>query len=211
MVEDGQHIPAGAEVARIDGRILFILAAERTILNFLSRLSGVATLTYTYIEALRGLKTRVAATRKTMPGLRVLEKQAVAQAGGETHRLGLYDAVLIKDNHVAAAGSVALAVVAARQSLGNDIDIEVEIDSRGQLEEAIKAGASRLLLDNMTPQQVRACVEAAGGRVTIEASGGINLGNVLAYAEAGADIVSVGALTRSAPGIDFTLEVEAKS
>lgn len=209
LTEDGRHIPAGAEAARLEGPVITILSAERTLLNFLSRLSGVATLTNAYVEAVHGFKTRIAATRKTMPGLRLLEKQAVVHGGGETHRTGLFDAVLIKDNHIAAAGSVAQAVASVRRALGSDIDIEVEIDFHDQLEEAIAAGANRVLLDNMTPKQVRDCVEAAGGRVTIEASGGINLENVRAYAEAGADIISLGALTRSAPGIDFSLEMEA--
>lgn len=210
LIEDGQHIPADAEVAKTEGPVISILAAERTLLNFLSRLSGVATLTHAYVEALQGLKTRIAATRKTMPGLRVLEKQAVEHGGGETHRFGLYDAILIKDNHIAAAGSVASAVAQARKALGDDVDIEVEIDSIVQLDEAIKAGATRVLLDNMTPEQASACVRVAGGRVTTEASGGINLGNVRKYGEAGADVISVGMLTRSAPGIDFSLEMESK-
>lgn len=209
LVEDGQQVPAAAEVARLEGHVVSILAAERTLLNFLSRLSGVATLTRSFVAALQGTATKAAATRKTMPGLRLLEKRAVMHGGGEPHRQGLYDAALIKDNHIAAAGSVERAISAAQRALGPGSDIEVEIDALGQLEEAIAAGATRVLLDNMTPDEVRACVEAAKGRVAIEASGGISLDNVRSYAEAGADLVSVGALTSSAPGIDFSLEAEA--
>lgn len=208
LVEDGQRIPAGAEIGRLDGRLISILAAERTLLNFLSRLSGIATLTAAYVEAVKGTGARIAATRKTSPGLRILEKRAVVHGGGETHRQGLYDAVLIKDNHIAAAGGAAAAVNKLRQALGEGIGIEVEVESAAELEAAMmEAGAASVLLDNMEPEKVRECVELAAGRVSIEASGGIGLGNVRRYAEAGADVISVGALTRSAQGIDLTLEV----
>ena len=217
LVEDGQAITA-AEVARLEGGIISILAAERTILNFLSRLSGIASLTARYVDAVKGTPTRIAATRKTSPGLRVLEKLAVVDGGGEPHRSGLYDAVLIKDNHIAAAGGVGAAIEAVRRSLGgkvSDHDIEVEVDDIAQLEEALATGAiGQVLLDNMTTAEVRACHELAVWRTAsgerkpvIEVSGGINLENVRAYAEAGADVISVGALTRSAPGIDFSLEM----
>lgn len=208
LVTDGQSVPVGVEVIHLDGSLLSILAAERTLLNFLSRLSGIATETARYAAAIAGLGARVAATRKTDPGMRRLEKQAVVDGGGESHRAGLYDAVLIKDNHIAAAG-IGGAVAAVWSSLGKDIDIEVEVDSSKQLEEAIKAGASRVLLDNMTPEEIRLCVELAAGRVTVEASGGIILENIRQFAAAGADVISVGAITRAAPGIDFSLEVEA--
>lgn len=207
LVEDGQPVPAGAEIARLEGGMRSILAAERTIINFLSHLSGIATMTGRFAAATEGLPARVSATRKTVPGLRLLEKQAVADGGGETHRLGLYDAVLIKDNHIAAAGGVAAAIEAARSASGNTAAIEVEVDTMEQLEEVLAAGAGRVLLDNMAPEQVRACVEMAAGRLTIEVSGGVSLASVRAYAEAGADVISAGALTMSAPAIDFTLEV----
>jgi nicotinate-nucleotide pyrophosphorylase (carboxylating) len=208
LVEDGQQVPAGAQIGRLEGPVILILASERTLLNFLSHLSGVATLTRKAVEALAGLNTRVAATRKTMPGLRRLDKEAVAHGGGDRHRMGLYDAVLIKDNHIAAAGGVAEAVAAVRASLG-DTAVEVEVDTLSQLEEAISAGADTVLLDNMTPSQVRESVEMASGRVIIEVSGGLNLANLRAFAEAGPDLVSLGLLTRDAAGIDFSLEMEA--
>jgi nicotinate-nucleotide pyrophosphorylase (carboxylating) len=207
LVKDGQQVPAGVEAVRLEGRVISILTAERTVLNFLSLLSGVATVTGRYVEALAGLATSVAATRKTAPGLRWLEKQAVLHGGGQTHRQGLYDAVLIKDNHIAAAGSVTGAVTAVRRSRGSAMEIEVEADTEAQMQEAIDAGAARVLLDNMTPEKVRVCVERAGGRVVIEASGGINLDNIRDYAEAGADMISVGALTRSPAGMDYSLEM----
>lgn len=215
LVADGQSIPAGAEVARLDGRLLSILATERTLLNFLSRLSGIATLTAEYVEAVRGTAARIAATRKTSPGLRLPEKQAVVHGGGELHRAGLYDAILVKDNHIAAAGSIRDAVAAVRKAYGSDVWIEVEADTLFQFREALAEGADRVLLDNMTPDSMHACLESAAdeisqrpGGVEIEASGGIGLATARAFAEAGADVISVGALTMSAPAIDFSLEAE---
>ncbi|MHB8792687.1 MAG: carboxylating nicotinate-nucleotide diphosphorylase [Thermoleophilia bacterium] len=215
LVEEGQPVPAGAEVARLEGGIIPILAAERTVLNFLSRLSGIATLTATFVKAVLGTGTRIAATRKTSPGMRLPEKEAVVHGGGELHRIGLYDAILIKDNHLAAIGGISSAIDTVRKAYGLEVWIEVEADTRSQCEEALIEGADRVLLDNMTPESVRDCVLLASEKglkmqqaAEIEASGGIDLGNVRAYAEAGADVISVGALTRSAPGIDFSLEVE---
>jgi len=207
LVEAGQDVPAGAEVARLEGKLLSILAAERTLLNFLARLSGIATLTRRYVDALEGSRSRVAATRKTSPGMRYLEKQAVLHGGGETHRAGLYDAVLIKDNHIAAAGGVNGAVRAVRDALGGETPIEVEVDTPVQLEEALAAGVEAVLLDNMEPERVRDCVESASGRALVEASGGITLENVRAYAEAGAEVISAGALTNAAAAVDLSLEV----
>jgi len=214
LVEDGQPVPAGAEVARLEGSLISILTAERTLLNFLSRLSWIATFTARFVGAVHGTGARIAATRKTTPGLRLPEKEAVVHGGGLLHRIGLYDAVLIKDNHIAAAGSVTGAMAAVRKVRGPETWIEVEADTRQQFEEAVEQGANRVLLDNMSPESVRECVQSIAARSTlpnaveIEASGGIDLGNVMEYAEAGADIISVGALTRSAPGIDLSLEVE---
>lgn len=208
LVQDGQDVPRGAQIASLDGPVLSILAAERTALNFLARLSGIATLTRGFTAAVQQLPARIAATRKTDPGLRLLEKEAVVHGGGERHRLGLYDAVLIKDNHIVAAGGVTQAVAAVKRSLGEDIPIEVEADTTWQMLEAIEAGATQVLLDNMEPETVRDCVVAAGGRVVIEASGGITLANVRAYAEAGVDIISIGSLTHSARSIDMSLEME---
>lgn len=208
LVMDGQPVRAGAEIIRVEGDIIALLAAERTLLNFLSRLSGIATETARYVEAVSGTSARIAATRKTNPGLRYLEKQAVVHGGGEAHRQGLFDAVLIKDNHIVAAGGTGAAIGAVRRSLGEDVAIEIEVDDQDQLQEALAAGVDRVLLDNMTPAEVGACVSLTGGQAVIEASGGINLASVRAYAEAGADVISVGALTRAAAGIDFALEVE---
>ncbi len=208
LVTDGARIPAGAEAARIEGRLVSILSAERTVLNFLSRLSGIATLTAAYVAAISSTKARIAATRKTSPGLRLLEKQAVVDAGGLPHRAGLYDAVLIKDNHIAAAGGIGKSVEAVRKTLGNDVEIEVEVETADELDEAIDAGVQRVLLDNMSAPAVGECCKMAAGRgIVVEASGGIELTNIMAYAVAGADIISVGALTRSAPGVDFSLEM----
>ncbi|MHB1390413.1 MAG: carboxylating nicotinate-nucleotide diphosphorylase [Thermoleophilia bacterium] len=209
LVEDGQALKPGAQVARLDGRVISILSAERAVLNFLCLLSGVATLTGRFTNAVAGLPVRIAATRKTTPGLRLLQKQAVVHGGGETHRFGLYDAVLIKDNHIAAAGGVTSAVEAVRRSLGAAVTIEVEADAISQMTEAIEAGVDRVLLDNMEPGAIRDCVNAADGRVTVEVSGGINLENVRACAEAGPDVISIGSLTHSAPGIDMSLEMDA--
>lgn len=208
LVEDGQGIPEGAEIGRFEGKLTSILAAERTLLNFLTRLSGIATLAARYMEALDGLGVKVAATRKTSPGMRQLEKQAVVHGGGEPHRIGLYDAVLIKDNHIAAAGSLSGAVAAVRDALGESREIEVEVDTEEQLGEAMKAGVSTVLLDNMSPEEVKRAVEMVAGRLTVEASGRITLENVRAYAETGVDLVSAGALTSSVCAVDLSLEVE---
>ncbi len=205
---DGGRIPAGTEVARLEGRLASILAAERTLLNFLSRLSGVATLTAAFVEAVSGTGAAIAATRKTSPGLRLLEKQAVVNGGGLPHRAGLYDAVLVKDNHIAAAGGVAEAMERIRAKLGDSVDIEIEVDTIAQLKEALSAGARRVLLDNMTSEMVKECSALAAGLVEIEASGGIGLASARQFAEAGAGIISAGAITRDAPGIDFSLELE---
>jgi nicotinate-nucleotide pyrophosphorylase (carboxylating) len=178
------------------------------LLNFLSRLSGVATLTRRFADLLADLPTRIAATRKTDPGMRVLEKQAVVDGGGEPHRMGLYDAVLVKDNHIAAAGGITEAVARVRNKLGSGVYVEVEVETTKQLQEAIDANVNRVMLDNMTPEMVKSCVELAGGRVELEASGGINLDNARDFAEAGADVISLGVITRSAAGIDFSLVVE---
>ncbi|MFA5802776.1 MAG: carboxylating nicotinate-nucleotide diphosphorylase [Thermoleophilia bacterium] len=207
LVEDSQSVPAGAQIARLEGGMRSILAAERTIINFISHLSGIATYTARFIAAVEGGGARIAATRKTSPGMRLLEKQAVADGGGETHRMGLYDAILIKDNHIAAAGSVAAALESVRRAHGDDMTIEVEVDTIEQLEEVLGSAADRVLLDNMSPEEVRSCVELAAGRVIIEVSGGVNLDNVRDYAEAGVQIISTGALTMSAPAMDFSLEI----
>lgn len=209
-VGDGVSVAAGTALCTIEGNARALLTLERTFLNFVGRMSGIATLTASYVAAVRaaGAKTRVLDTRKTTPGHRLLEKYAVRCGGGANHRLGLFDAVLIKDNHVVAAGGIAAAVRAALAHAPKGVDVEVECDSLEQAEEAIGAGATALLLDNFTPDAVREAVARIGGRARIEVSGGVNLDTVAAYAAAGADDVSVGRLTHSAPSADVALDFE---
>ena len=200
----------GGPVLRITGSARALLTAERTALNFLGRLSGVATLTATVVRAIEaaGGGARLLDTRKTTPGLRALEKRAVADGGGLNHRAGLYDFILIKENHAAAAGGIGEAVRAARE-LRPDLPLEVEVRDRAEVDEALAAGAPRLLLDNMTPDEVRAAVARTAGRAELEASGGVGLDTVLVYATIpGLDYVSMGALTHSAPALDLSQALE---
>jgi nicotinate-nucleotide pyrophosphorylase (carboxylating) len=201
---------APAHVARIEGPAGAILTAERTALNFLGRLSGIATLTHRYVRAVEGSGACILDTRKTTPGLRVLEKRAVAAGGGQNHRMGLHDAVLIKENHAAVAGGVGEAVRRALRSRSG-MEIEVECRTLEEVREALAAGASRLLLDNMSPAELRQAVGLRAGGVALEASGGVTLENVAEVAETGVDFISVGALTHSAPALDFSLLVEPAS
>lgn len=203
---DGDLLRPGDVVARIEGRLSAILSGERTALNFLQRLSGVATLTRRFVEAAAGVEVRD--TRKTTPGLRSLEKAAVRAGGGASHRRGLFEGIFLKDNHVAACGGVRAAIERARRARP-DLGVIVECDSLGQVREAVEAGAGQLLLDNMDPATLREAVRIVGGRAAAEASGGVTLENVEEIARSGVDAVSVGALTHSAPAVDFSLEVEA--
>ncbi|MFH1091228.1 MAG: carboxylating nicotinate-nucleotide diphosphorylase [Pseudomonadota bacterium] len=205
LAEDGQSVSKGNILARLDGPAAPILTAERVALNFLMRLSGVATLTARFVAAVRGHKARIIDTRKTTPGLRLLEKAAVRAGGGANHRFGLYDGILIKDNHIAAAGSITQAVTRARQGAPHTLKIEVEVVDAAGLQEAMAAGAEAVLLDNMTAAQISEAVRLAAGRVILEASGGINLANVAEIAAAGVDLISIGALTHSAPAADLSL------
>jgi nicotinate-nucleotide pyrophosphorylase (carboxylating) len=202
---EGATAPAGAELLRIEGPARALLAGERTALNFLARLSGIATHTRRFVEAVAGTGVEILDTRKTLPGWRVLDKYAVAVGGGRNHRFGLYDGVLIKDNHLRAAGSVAAAVERARAA--TELPLEVECDTLEQVGEALDAEADAILLDNMTLAQLREAVALAGGRARLEASGGITLENVRAVAETGVDEISIGALTHSARSLDVSLEV----
>jgi nicotinate-nucleotide pyrophosphorylase (carboxylating) len=206
---DGDSVPAMAPIARIEGSLAVILTAERTALNLLQRLSGIATLTSRYVEAIAGTGARIVDTRKTTPGLRNLEKYAVRCGGGSNHRFGLDDGILIKDNHIAAVGSIAEAVERARKGVPHGLKIEIEVTDLNELDEAVASGADAVLLDNMTPEMVRDAVARAGGKVLLEASGGMSLDTVHVYAAAGVDLISVGALTHSAPSIDISLEVES--
>jgi nicotinate-nucleotide pyrophosphorylase (carboxylating) len=199
----------GGLVAELAGAASSILAAERVALNFLGRLSGIATLTARYVAAVEGTGAQILDTRKTTPGLRTLEKAAVAAGGGRNHRMGLYDALLIKENHIALAGGLAEAVRRARQAEPGR-EVEVECRSPEDVERAVEAGADRVLLDNMDPAQLRAAVNARGldGRVALEASGGITLDNVAEVAATGVHLISVGALTHSAPALDLSMLLE---
>ena len=206
-VEEGARVTGvPATVAELDGPARPILTGERTALNLLARLCGVATLTARYVDLVAGTGATILDTRKTTPGLRALEKYAVRCGGGRNHRAGLYDAILVKENHIRIAGGIASAVRALRN--GGAPPLEVEAETLGEVEEALAAGAGRILLDNMTPEQVRAAVELAGGRAALEASGGVSLATVRAFAETGVDFISVGALTHSARALDVSLELE---
>ena len=208
-VADGERFAAGAPLATLSGPLAGILAAERTGLNFLCRLSGVATLTAAYVAETSGTRARIAATRKTTPGLRALEKEAVVHGGGTPHRFGLFDGAMIKDNHVAAAGGVAAAVDLVRSAAAHVHSVEVEVDTLEQLDEALAAGAAIVLLDNMDTTTVRTAVQRVAGRALVEVSGGVRLEHVRELAETGADIISVGALTTRAPWLDLALDLEA--
>jgi nicotinate-nucleotide pyrophosphorylase (carboxylating) len=211
LAREGDRVPVDSVLAEVEGNARAILAAERVALNLVMRLSGVASLTSRYVEAVAGTGAVITDTRKTTPGLRLLEKAAVRGGGGTSHRAGLDDGVLIKDNHLALAGGVTEAVRRARASSPHLLKIEVEVESLGALEEALRAGADAILLDNMTPEEVREAVGLARKQrhdVLVEVSGGVNLRTVRSYAEAGPDLISVGALTHSAPATDISLEME---
>jgi nicotinate-nucleotide pyrophosphorylase (carboxylating) len=208
LASDGDRLPAASEIAVVEGPVVTILEGERTALNFLQRLSGIATLTSRFVAAAALHGATILDTRKTTPGLRSLEKYAVRAGGGKNHRLGLYDAVLIKDNHIAAVGGVGKAVETARAVVGDSRTIEVEVQRLAELEEAIQAGADIVMLDNMSTSEVEEAVKNARGRVKLEASGGIDLANVAAYAETGVDFISVGAITHSAKALDIALDLE---
>jgi nicotinate-nucleotide pyrophosphorylase (carboxylating) len=203
---DGQSLQPGDVLGRLDGPTRDVLAAERTVLNFLGRLSGVATLTAQYVKAVAGTNVRIVDTRKTTPGLRALEKQAVRLGGGTNHRFGLDDAILIKDNHIAACGSVREAIKRAKAALGHLRMIEVEVDTLDQLETLLEDPPHVVLLDNMAPQMLRQAVQLVAGRCKTEASGGVTLETVAAIAKTGVDYISVGALTHSAVTLDIGLD-----
>ena len=198
----------GGLVAEVAGASRSILTGERVALNFLQRLSGVATLTARYVAAVDGTGAHILDTRKTTPGLRALEKQAVAAAGGHNHRFGLHDAYLVKENHAAMAGGVGEASRRVLEAARGELPVVVECATLAELDEALAAGVPRVLLDNMAPDELRAAVERTAGRATLEASGGVSLDTVAEIAATGVDYVSVGALTHSAPALDVSLELE---
>ncbi len=206
LVKDGQAINAGTELIKVEGNTRAILLAERTALNFLSHLSGIATLTAQWVKAVEGSKTKVRDTRKTTPGLRELEKYAVRMGGGTNHRMTLSDGALIKDNHIAAAGSVTAAINNVKREFPG-VEIEVEVDNLEQLKEALQTGVDIVLLDNMSIEQTKAAVEITKGFNTkLESSGGLKIENAAAYAATGVDYLAVGALTHSAPVLDIGLD-----
>jgi len=214
LLQDGARVQPGTRIANISGSLVSILKAERVALNFLQRLSGIASETNRYVEAIRGLPVRIMDTRKTTPGLRLLEKHAVRAGGGENHRMSLGDGILIKDNHLAALRSQGLnineIVAKARQGSPQRLPVEVEVGTVVEASEAVEAGADTIMLDNMNLEEMREAVKSIDGRASVEASGGITLDNVRAVAETGVDCISVGALTHSVVALDISLELEAQ-
>ena len=209
-VADGDRIAGGEIIARIAGPARAVLSAERVALNYLGRLSGVATLTSRFAERIAHTKAKVCDTRKTTPGLRVFEKYAVRCGGGVNHRFGLDDAVLIKDNHIAIAGGIATALRAAKAHVGHLVKIEIEVDTLAQLREVLDEGADAVLLDNMSIAQLREAVALIAGRLPCEASGGVTLETIAQIAETGVDLISVGALTHSARTLDLGLDIDVR-
>jgi len=208
FLKDGKHFEKGSVIAEVAGRVRSILTAERTGLNFLQRMSGIATITRHYVDTVKDTKAKILDTRKTTPGLRELEKYAVRMGGGYNHRFGLHDMILIKDNHIRAAGSIRNAVSLARAGNTRGLLIEVEAKTVSEAKQALELGVPRILLDNMSPTQIRTVVRFTHGHTKLEASGGITLRNVRAVAKTGVNYISVGALTHSAPAVNVSLELE---
>jgi nicotinate-nucleotide pyrophosphorylase (carboxylating) len=208
VIEDGSDAGAGDTIAELAGPTRAVLTGERTCLNLLGHLCGIATATRDTVALTAGTRVRVADTRKTTPGLRALEKYAVRCGGGSNHRFGLHDAAMIKDNHVAAAGSIGEAIAAVRRNIGHMVKIEVEVDRLEQIEPALEAGADVILLDNMDPETLVRAVELIGGAAVTEASGGITKQTIAAVAAAGVDVISLGALTHSSPRLDVALDID---
>jgi nicotinate-nucleotide pyrophosphorylase (carboxylating) len=203
---DGAKVEAGDTIATVSGTAAAILTGERVALNVLGHMSGIATLTASYVGAVAGHQAQIVCTRKTTPGLRAIEKYAVRAGGGHNHRFGLDDAVLIKDNHIAIAGGVTAALRRAKQNVGHLVKIEIEVDSLDQLREALAEGTDAVLLDNMSPAQLTEAVKIVAGRAITEASGGVSHENVAAIAASGVDLISIGRLTHSAPTLDIGLD-----
>lgn len=211
LISDGKRAKKGSIIAEISGSLFYILQAERVALNLFQRMCGIATLTAKFVEAVYGSKTKILDTRKTMPGLRLLDKMAVSIGGGFNHRMGLYDGVLIKDNHIAAAGSITAAVDMQRQSLPHTLKIEVETKNMSEVKEALKCGADIIMLDNMTPEEMKKAVSFVSGRALIEASGNVSLQNVAKIAATGVDLISVGELTHSVRAADISLKINTEA
>lgn len=208
-VDDGGRLEAGHTVCELEGKARALLSGERCALNFLQTLSAVATATRAYVDAVAGTRARIVDTRKTLPGLRVAEKYAVRMGGGHNHRMGLHDAVLIKENHIAAAGGVAAALAAARNAAPEAAWIQVEVETLDQLREALEAGAKMILLDNMDTTLLRKAVAISAGRAELEASGGVNMDTVRAIAETGVDRISIGSLTKDIRAVDLSMRFES--
>ena len=211
LIEDSAEVNAGDSIARISGSARAMLTAERVALNFVGRMSGIATLTRRYVDAVADTKAIIIDTRKTTPGLRAFEKYAVTCGGGANHRSGLFDAVLIKDNHIIAAGGLEQAITRARQACGHILKIEVEVDTLEQLEVVLKHDVDAVLLDNMKPHLLKKAVTLVAGQALTEASGGVNIETVGSIAQAGVDLISIGALTHSAPVFDVGLDFQAET
>ncbi|MGE5373133.1 MAG: carboxylating nicotinate-nucleotide diphosphorylase [Solirubrobacterales bacterium] len=205
--EDGEPIREGDEVARVSGPTRSLLMGERVSLNFLQRMSGIATKTFDLVDRIRHFPVSVVDTRKTTPGLRSLEKYAVRIGGGKNHRFGLYDGVIIKDNHIRAAGGISEAVQSVRKYVPHLVRIEVEVENLDQLREALEVGADVIMLDNMEPDMMREAVKIGNGRALFEASGGITLDTLVEVAKTGVDLISIGALTHSAPAVDISFDI----
>ncbi len=208
LVADGGAVAADGAIARVAGNARALLTAERVALNFLGHLSGIATLTRRYVDAVEGTRARIIDTRKTTPGLRAFEKLAVRAGGGTNHRFGLYDAILIKDNHIVAAGSVGAAIDRARAGAGHMVKVEVEVTTLNELKDALAHSPDAVLLDNMPLDMLKAAVAEVAGRAVTEASGGVTLDTVRPIAQTGVDLISVGALTHSAPNLDVGFDFE---
>ena len=208
-LSDGKPVEPGQKIATISGNAAAILSSERVALNFLCHMSGIASMTNQFVKKIEGTKAKICCTRKTRPLLRAFEKYAVRAGGGSNHRFNLSDAVLIKDNHIASFKSIREAVLQTKEKLGHMVRIEVEVDRIDQIDDVIAGGADAILLDNMTPDQLRAAVQRIDGRLEIEASGGVTLDSVRAIAETGVDFISVGRITHSAPWLDIGLDFEA--
>ncbi len=211
LAEDGETVKAGGLIARLEGDGRWILMGERVAINFLQRLSAISTLTAKYVTAVKGFKAKIVDTRKTTPGLRILEKYAVRMGGGHNHRFGLDQGILIKDNHVDLTGSLSQAVDRAKKSGPHPLKIEVEARDLQEVQEALSSGADIILLDNMKPEEIKKAVEMIKGRALVEASGGITLSNVAEIAATGVDYISIGALTHSAPAVDICLNIDKQS
>jgi nicotinate-nucleotide pyrophosphorylase (carboxylating) len=208
LAHEGGRVQSGSIIAQVQGRTRMLLAGERVALNLMQHLSGIATTTARFVEALKGSRAEILDTRKTLPGLRALEKYAVRMGGGRNHRFGLYDGILIKDNHIKAAGGIIKAMAGIRKKVHPLLKIEVEVKTLDEVREAMAAGATMILLDNMLPALMKQAVGLVGERVLVEASGNVTLDNVKAIAETGVDFISSGSLTHSAPAADISMKIK---